>query len=199
MRHPCSQSCLGELPTIGPPFFLINRTEIIVVSHTLLYFSIDVLEVYLLSRCRYFINFYRISSGAIYDWLKKRGKSPGANKSTSKWASEDKFHIVLETSPLTEEELAAYCRKKGVYPEEVKKWKEQCKKANDENYQSPKALQQKLDDALQLAEDEKQRANEFKKELHVKEKALAETAALLVLRKKATAIWGDLKVDRSIT
>ena len=29
------------------------------------------------------------------------------------------------------------------------------------------------------------------KELRIKEKALAETAALLVLRKKANAIWGD--------
>ena len=32
---------------------------------------------------------------------------------------------------------------------------------------------------------------ELKRELRIKEKALAETAALLVLRKKANAIWGD--------
>ncbi|WP_211231272.1 hypothetical protein [Halonatronum saccharophilum] len=31
----------------------------------------------------------------------------------------------------------------------------------------------------------------LEKELRRKEKALAETAALLVLRKKANAIWGD--------
>jgi len=44
----------------------------------------------------------------------------------------------------------------------------------------------------------KQKDKEFKsleKELNRKEKALAETAALLVLRKKANAIWGNLTDD----
>ena len=38
---------------------------------------------------------------------------------------------------------------------------------------------------------EKKRVKELKRELHRKAKALAETAALLTLRKKAAAIWGD--------
>ncbi|WP_419653125.1 hypothetical protein, partial [Thiolapillus sp.] len=42
----------------------------------------------------------------------------------------------------------------------------------------------------ELAQDEK-RIKELERELKRKEKALAETAALLVLRKKAQAIWGD--------
>jgi transposase len=35
--------------------------------------------------------------------------------------------------------------------------------------------------------------NQLEKELRRKDKALAETAALLVLRKKAHAIWGEVE------
>jgi hypothetical protein len=38
---------------------------------------------------------------------------------------------------------------------------------------------------------EKKRSKELERELLRKERALAETAALLTLRKKAQAIWGD--------
>ncbi len=38
---------------------------------------------------------------------------------------------------------------------------------------------------------EAKRVRELERELRRKEKALAETAALLVLKKKAAAIWGD--------
>jgi hypothetical protein len=38
---------------------------------------------------------------------------------------------------------------------------------------------------------DKKRIQELERELNRKEKALAEAAALLVLRKKAQAIWGD--------
>jgi len=42
--------------------------------------------------------------------------------------------------------------------------------------------------------DEK-RIKELERDLKRKEKALAKTAALLVLRKKAQAIWGDGEVE----
>jgi hypothetical protein len=38
---------------------------------------------------------------------------------------------------------------------------------------------------------ERKRSRELERELRRKEAALAETAALLTLRKKAAAIWGD--------
>ena len=41
------------------------------------------------------------------------------------------------------------------------------------------------------ATKDKQQINALEKELRRKDKALAETAALLVLRKKADAIWGE--------
>ena len=42
---------------------------------------------------------------------------------------------------------------------------------------------------------EKKRSKELERELLRKERALAETAALLTLRKKAQAIWGDVEED----
>jgi transposase-like protein len=45
-------------------------------------------------------------------------------------------------------------------------------------------------EASKLQTESKQ-VRELKRELERKDKALAETAALLVLKKKAQAIWGD--------
>lgn len=124
----------------------------------------------------------------IYQWIRKKEKDNNrtsiSHKPTSKWASEDKFHVVLETSTLTEVELAEYCRRKGIYVDEVNTWKEQCLKANQTTIEDPKELKESL-------KEEKERNKKLEKELRIKEKALAETAALLVLRKKANAIWGD--------
>ena len=42
---------------------------------------------------------------------------------------------------------------------------------------------------------DRKRSKELEKELRSKEKALAEAAALIILRKKAQAIWGDREDD----
>ena len=42
----------------------------------------------------------------------------------------------------------------------------------------------------QATKEEKKRIKDLERELARKEKALAEAAALLILRKKASAIWG---------
>jgi hypothetical protein len=43
--------------------------------------------------------------------------------------------------------------------------------------------------------EDKRRIKQLEKELQRKEKALAEAAALLVLRKKVQAIWGEQEDD----
>lgn len=68
--------------------------------------------------------------------------------------------------------------------DEVKSWKEQCLKANQTLIEDPRELKNSL-------KGEKEKVRKLENELRIKEKALAETAALLVLRKKANAIWGD--------
>ena len=46
--------------------------------------------------------------------------------SSNKWSSEEKFAVVLETSTLSEIELSEYYRVKGLYPEQIKAWKQAC-------------------------------------------------------------------------
>lgn len=111
-------------------------------------------------------------------------KNLNNNKPTNKWTSEDKFYAVLETSTLTEVELSKYCRRKGIFVDELKEWQNQCINANKSITEDPIELKTSL-------KQEKEKNKELEKELRFKEKALAETAALLVLRKKANAIWGD--------
>ncbi len=129
-----------------------------------------------------------VSEQSLYKWkkqLKADGKATPSGKSTSEdWSSEDKFMIVLETARMNEAELAAYCRQKGLYIEQIKDWKDACLSANGGVAQEAKQLKQEVSNS-------KKEINKLNKDLRRKEAALAETAALLVLRKKADAIWGD--------
>jgi hypothetical protein len=93
--------------------------------------------------------------------------------------AEQRFSIVLETATFSEIKLSEYCREKGLYPEQIQQWKQACISANND------------EPTLNLKSDkqDKKRIKELEKELHRKEKALAETAALLVLRKKFNALY----------
>ena len=92
--------------------------------------------------------------------------------------------MVLETSSLSEEEIGEYCRRKGIYTQDLKRWASQCVKAIDSNREDSDKLKAEL-------KDEREKSKKIQNQLRIKEKALAETAALLVLRKNAHAIWGD--------
>lgn len=122
----------------------------------------------------------------IYQWKKKKNNKSNKNKPVSKWTSEDKFQAVLETASLSELELAKYCRRKGIRKDDIKAWKKQCINANTSTKEDPAELKKDL-------KETNDKYKKLQKELRTKEKALAETAALLVLRKKADAIWGALE------
>ena len=84
---------------------------------------------------------------------------------------------------MNETELAEYARKKGLYIEQIKAWKDACMNANGGIAKEASRLNRELKDS------EKER-RKLEKELQRKEKALAEAAALLVLSKKANATGG---------
>lgn len=128
-----------------------------------------------------------VPEGTLKKWrveIRKDGfAAPAGEKQSEQWSTRDKFLIVIETATLSEIEIAEYCRKKGLYVEQVKSWHDNCLQANGGVAQEL-ALSQKR---------EKEKERELKlvrKELQRKDSALAETAAILVLRKKAEAIWG---------
>ena len=128
-----------------------------------------------------------LAEATLYKWKKEaRSKGfavPGGETECEKWSTQDKFLIVVETATMSETEIAAYCRQKGLFVEQVQAWRDACMQANGGVAKQAAELQKEV---KTLEKNYKQLA----KELQRKESALAETAALLVLRKKADAIWG---------
>ena len=110
---------------------------------------------------------------------------PGDNKLTDEWPAEAKFATVLETAALSEIELSEYCRRKGLYPEQVQQWRQACILGQ----QSARTLQQA---EKAQAKADKKRIRQLEQELRRKDKALAEAAALLILQKKLDAYWSNI-------
>jgi transposase-like protein len=47
------------------------------------------------------------------------------NKSSvESWSAETKFAVVLEAAGLSEIDLGEYCRRKGLYPEQITAWRQ---------------------------------------------------------------------------
>lgn len=132
-----------------------------------------------------------ISISTLSTWKSKAlgsGTSKKQAKSKNKISSKEKFVIVMETYTLSEIELSKYCREHGYYVEEVKQWRASCLAANGGNKQDKTDILVELD-------EEKKKKKELHKELRIKDKALAETTALLVLKKKLNAIFGEQEED----
>ena len=87
--------------------------------------------------------------------------------------AQTKFMVVLETATLSGVDPAAYCRSKDLYVKQIAQWRGQCGRAF--NPKSVTAGERNSAKRIQLLE----------RELARKEKALAEAAALILLRKKA--------------
>ena len=129
-----------------------------------------------------------IGESTLYKW-KAEARSlgqlaPDNDRGAEGWSSRDKFAVVLETSSLNTQDLAEYCRKRGLYPEQIAAWRTACEQANDWD----QASQAKVNVATK---EDRKRVKDLERELARKEKALAEAAALLVLRKKMVAIWNE--------
>ena len=133
-----------------------------------------------------------LPENTIRTW-RNRARSEGiaapARSNSDEWSTQDKFLVVVETASMNETELAEYARKKGLYVEQIKAWRDACVNANGGVAKEAAKLNQ------DLKESEKKR-KKLEKEIQRKDKALAEAAALLVLSKKANAIWGDPEDDQ---
>ena len=128
-----------------------------------------------------------ISDVTLYKWRKEyrnKGVAVPTYKSKSEdWTAEDKLAVIIETAPFNEVQLSEYCRGKGLFKKQVDQWKTEALSG----YR--KSAQTKKQQSRYRLEDKK-KIQQLERELKRKEKALAETAALLVLSKKCEAIWG---------
>lgn len=85
-------------------------------------------------------------------------------QTSDKWSSQEKFLVVMETFAVNEVELAEYCRRKGLYREQIEAWKEVCLQANGQLFDQAKQLNGQL-------KKEQQRSKALEKDLQKKEKA----------------------------
>ncbi len=132
-----------------------------------------------------------LGNSTLYGWIKKYGGSIEKLENTPKkspqdWTSEERFNMLLETANLTEEAQGVYCRQKGIYQHQLAQWREAFMKPKTEINHSKELAELKLLRAENLA---------LKKDLNRKDKALAETSALLILKKKADLLWGEIGED----
>jgi transposase-like protein len=129
-----------------------------------------------------------ICEATLYGWRKAARATgrlmPDGDRTPTGWTSADRFAAVVESIVMNEAELSTFCRQRGLYPEQIKQWRQACEQANDWERSQNRRLQD-------VRKTDQQRIKQLERELSRKERALAETAALLVLRKKAQAIWGE--------
>ena len=82
---------------------------------------------------------------------------------------------------MDEASKSAWCRANGIYPQELVTWRENAMSALSGDA-APRT-------SAQEAKQNRRKIKELEREIRRKDKALAETAALLVLSKKVAAIF----------
>jgi transposase len=97
------------------------------------------------------------------------------------WAAAARLEAVIVTAAMDEAARSAWCREHGLYPAELDAWKRDAIAGLGE----PRVA------SAEEARQDRRRVKELERELHRKDKALAETAALLVLSKKLSAVFHD--------
>lgn len=137
-----------------------------------------------------------VSRASLYRWVKDAAiveqriidpaellttiSRPLKMKRPQDWSPKEKLAAVLEAASLSDEELGAFLRSKGLHNAQLQQWQEQML-----------AGLEPVTAGRSKKAPEAKRVRELEKELRRKDAALAETAALLVLKKKAQMIWGD--------
>jgi hypothetical protein len=98
------------------------------------------------------------------------------------WTPQQKLTAVMEAARLSDSELGTWLRRKGLTEEHLRQWRE--------------ALEERASAVFEPREprvsaESRRRVQELERELKRKDKALAETAALLVLQGKMQALWAE--------
>ena len=115
---------------------------------------------------------------------KKPRSSTGPKSARRGRTAEEKLRIVLEAASLSEEDLGALLRREGIHEAKLEEWRTKAMEAATGALKAPHAKKSERT-------PEARKIKELERELRRKEKALAEAAALLVLKKKVQQIWGD--------
>ena len=117
-----------------------------------------------------------IPLGTLHSWKNKiNGKLYSPNNSSL----QKKYTLLLESKKLNENDLGEWLRKNGVHSDHLIKWESEISEAMDNN---------KYKDEIRRLKKE---LKDSQRDLRKNKDALAEAAALLVLKKKYQHLWED--------
>ena len=108
-------------------------------------------------------------------------KPASPTKPPHAWTAEEKLAVVLEAAAVPEVELGGFLRRKGLHEAQLKEWRQQVTEGAVAALRGPSQRDRKA------ANVEARRVRELERELKRKDKALAEAAALLVLKRKGSS------------
>ena len=125
-----------------------------------------------------------VSQVTLSRWLRAaRRMVPDPRPASKAWTGAEKLRVVAEARALQGSELGAFLRHEGLHDAQVVAWRAAAEAALADPANPTRGGNTRSTEAKRIAE--------LERELRRKDAALAETAALLVLKKKAQAIWGD--------
>ena len=106
-------------------------------------------------------------------------------KRAQDWTPEEKMQAILDTDGMDDAGLGAYLRRTGLHSDQLEAWREEALGALGEGTNKGKRT------------PDQRRVRQLERELRRKDRALAETTALLVLKKKFDSLFGDEENDTS--
>ena len=117
-------------------------------------------------------------------WLREsRSVEPmSSSKKKNRWTGAEKLRVLLEARGLSETDLGALLRREGLHESDLTAWQAAAEAALSPSRRAAASPESQRD---------QRRIHALERELRRKDAALAETAALLVLKKKVQEIWGD--------
>ena len=115
-------------------------------------------------------------------WLSDALSRPARERA---WTAPARLEAVVATAAMDEAARGAWCREHGVYPQQLQQWRESATQAL--------AAPEEVRASPQQTRQDRRRIKELERELHRKDRALAETAALLVLSRKLEAVFKNDK------
>ncbi len=119
-----------------------------------------------------------VGEGTLQRWREDAQSRPARGRA---WTARARLEAVIATAAMPEAAKSAWCREHGVYPTELEQWRSSCTTALAEPEQARASPQ--------ATRADRQRIKQLERELLRKDRALAETAALLVLSKKVATIF----------
>ena len=122
-----------------------------------------------------------ISVATLERWRAAALASADGSSVGQHWTPAARLEAVIVTAAMDEATRSAWCRERGLYPSDLDRWKQD----------AMGGLGEPRDDGAAETKQERRRIKALERELSRKDKALAETAALLVLSKKLAAIFRD--------